>query len=568
MDGTAAFTQSHCRECGYDRHGLPAGGACPECGHVPVANAIDIPATTAWRAMVCIGLWLMLLLTLHAVASVLVQRDWGHMLGTLPALNVAGPKLWAVPLLQRPTGNTPQTPGIIGTRTAMLGLLAVWLITARRHHEREQGTDLLRFSTRWTSVILFGAAFGLLTSQQGLWPNQLLIYRLVLVAGVELPATTLLYFYLRRLCDAVPGRHRREMFSRLVLLIPVTLIACAVVLLADWMLIGADRQRLDNSPLSLGAAIAIGIASMVTGIAATTAVGSLAGAMTLQAFPNAWRLLTGLRRHLGGSVRSLRRLDEPAHNDRRRLACAAAGLLLLVIVMLNGIDATGWFTARLGLGGNLPFYNYPGPKVWAATAMPELAGRYSWEPIVSRTLLLALNLAALWLITAVPLTGRRGPLLRRAVRWVPVLLLGAALGAASVMRRGDFSNYLAGPWRSEFFAIITLACELPATFLLYLYLRRLSVEHAWPKLGRGFAALGGVMIALVAVAISAFALSGQLLALRSSPVLAALSGVYGAAILCIAVWAVGLVLGLAWRLLGAATANDRYDASRGQAHEN
>ena len=58
----------------------------------------------------------------------------------------------------------------------------------------------------------------------------------------------------------------------------------------------------------------------------------------------------------------------PAGPDARAGA-VAVGLVLLPAVMIFGIDHVGWFTSRAGLGGNLPFYNYPGPKLWAAAAV-------------------------------------------------------------------------------------------------------------------------------------------------------------------------------------------------------
>lgn len=558
-----------CPECGYSRRGLPAGAGCPECGHVPHAQAIEIPATTAWRVMVCVGLWLLLALTLDAVASVLVQRDWGQVLGTLPSLNVAGPKLWAVPLLQRPVGNTPQTPGIVGTRTAMLSLLAIWLITARRPTEREQGPDLLRIGTRWVSVALFGAAFGALVSQQGLWPNQLPPYRLILVAGVELPATVLLYLYFRRLCESVPGRERRQAFDWLVWMVPVSLAVSIIGLGIEWIFSQGGPVVHQPSLWRAATALVLGTMSMVVGVAATAAVGSLGAAIFLLAFPNAWRLLTGMRYHTGRLLRSAGKAVTSLGNERLRTACAAAGLVLLMVVMLIGIDTVGWFTARKGLAGNLPFYNYAGPKVWAATAVPELTDRYWWDSIVSRTMLVALNLVALWLITAMPLPSRRGRQLGRALRWLPVALLGAALGCASMLRTDEFGPTLAGPWRSEVFAAVTLVCELPPTLLLYLYLSRLCVARQWPELARRFIMLAVIVTALTVTAMLTFVLSRPLLEWRTSPLAVTFGGLYGAVMLVIAVWAVSLMLTLAWRLArhAAAGGDGGMIPGNGEAHE-
>ena len=121
-----------CEECGYLMRGLGRDRPCPECGHIRRNSDTGTKCDAGWMRWVCIGLWLLLGLTVYGVESVLVQPFEEGLGGVLPALNYPGPKVWAVPLAQRPLGKYVETPGIVGTRTALLTVLAVWLITTRR----------------------------------------------------------------------------------------------------------------------------------------------------------------------------------------------------------------------------------------------------------------------------------------------------------------------------------------------------------------------------------------------------------------------------------------------------
>ena len=104
---SSSSTSPSCEECGYDLRASEPGRPCPECGRVPDSRATLVPAGAVWTVAVTAGLALLLLITLYGVTSVLVQRSDSAIGGMLPVLNLPGPKLWAMPLLQRPIGNAP-----------------------------------------------------------------------------------------------------------------------------------------------------------------------------------------------------------------------------------------------------------------------------------------------------------------------------------------------------------------------------------------------------------------------------------------------------------------------------
>jgi len=537
-----------CEECGYDLRGLSTGRPCPECGHVHASPRPVLRPDLLWNRSVAVGLALLLGVTVYATSSVLVQPFSGDFGGTLPALNVPGPKLWAVPLLQRPIGQNPQWPGVVGTRTALFSLLAVWLITAPRT-EPEEGTGAdsalgwVRPAARWASVVLFGLAFGVLLASQGIWPAELPPYRLVLVGAVELPAAGLLYAHLHALARRVPGRQRRRVFELLRWLVPAAILGGVAMIATDWLLGGGDQGPGRGARLVVSAVY--GAVVVTCGMAATAAVASLGLSYSAAAFPDAWRVVSGSRRlaraawHSAGS----------AHNLSLRFAAVAVGLVLFVTLPVFGNDLILWYTSRQGVGGNLPFFNFPGPKLWAAAIVPELGGRYYWDPIVSRTALGAMNLAAIWLMT-LQLDGRESHLLRRLTRWLPVVMVGFALGLAAASRTMDRSDRVGADLRSEFFALTMVLCELPATVLIYLYLSTLASTYTRRlALKRNLVAAGFAIPALVGTSLVAFLLSKDFRAARAAPAVLALCGAYGALALAAAVWTGMLVLALAGALV-------------------
>jgi hypothetical protein len=560
---TAALNPSPaacCEECGYDLRGLSQGAPCPECGHVHAGDASPTRPDVLWRRSVTAGLALLLGVTLYATSSVLVQPFSDDLGGTLPALNMPGPKLWAIPLLQRPIGRSPQWPGVVGTRTALLSLLAVWLVTAPHPDEsdladaRGRARRLVRESARWGAALPFGVAFGILLTTQGLWPADLPSYRMLLVSFVELPAAALLYTHLYHLARRVPGRDRRRLFERLRWMVPATILAGALLMGIGWLLTRTDwinRPPREIAGSRLLVFAAYGAAAVGCGMVATAAVGSLAMAYAASAFRGT-RLLPS---RLCDAARRASRFG-PVDPQRLHYAAVAAGIVLLLLVALLATDEAPWSAAREFPSGNLPFYSFPGPRLVAAT--PFLGRRTNWDPLVSGMTLVAFNLAAVWLITLRPpgitTSGpdRNRDRLRTLTRWSSVFATGAALATAAAWESMEGRNgpYFRPGLRPEFFALAIVLCQAPPTAMLYACIARIAASEAHaPTLARRLRLLSRAIPALVIAAFLLFVLLRYERFARSAPALLAFCGVAGAVQLVAAVWSAATMATLAAKLV-------------------
>jgi hypothetical protein len=194
-----------------------------------------LPRHAGWSRAVFAGLALLLMLTVQAMCSVLIQPFSGTWGGAAPTLNMPGPKLWAAPLLQRPLGYGPYEEGVSGTRAAILSLLAVWLITWPPSRSRGRQNETLRLLTRWVSVVLFGLAYGLMMAKEGMPRTDLPALRLLLIGAVELPAATLLYAYFLQLAGNAFARDGRIVFDRLAWLVPMVMFFGAAALAVRWI---------------------------------------------------------------------------------------------------------------------------------------------------------------------------------------------------------------------------------------------------------------------------------------------------------------------------------------------
>jgi len=264
-----------CSSCGYNLRGLECTGKCPECG-TAVDHSINPPVThfppaqIRWARIVSLGLVIWLSATFESIGTVLIMRfseDYG---GTVARLNYIGPKAWAVPLIQRAVGYQPGSWGVNGVTRGLLMAVAVLMITtAPTERDWREPIWSMRFWARWVPLVLFGGFLGLTLGSEGLGYDdpQVRKFTLAAVAGVELPATILLYLHLRVLAKSLGLTRPASTFLWAVMLATLLMIGAAV-LLTIGPLLADDRNRF---PLQA----ALGVYMAASLCAAAAALGAI-----------------------------------------------------------------------------------------------------------------------------------------------------------------------------------------------------------------------------------------------------------------------------------------------------
>jgi hypothetical protein len=468
-----------CDICGYPRIGLPETAKCPECGENPPElvkrGARATPITQGrrrWLRSVSVGLILLFIAYASALQVILIMnmRDY-----SLLAVNTPAPKIAATALLQRSIGNRPGPWGVAGTLAVLGSVLAVWLLTEPRNERGGDAPTLLslRGMTRWACVLCTGGAFGLMlcSTQLSMWNTRSYSpYFAILLLGCELPANTLLYFYLRKIAIDLHLPRIGWMLGWCATGIGFTTLALPVLLVFPP----------EEIPLALGATFTV-LGAVVTacGIAATAGMLRL----TIAATSAAWSDLAGHgRRVVVQTVVGVRNLVHHMQTHPERWALASGIGLWLAIqpwiiseALMNG--------PRGRFGGDVPYLNFIGPKVALAPAMItdeyRVYSPYLYMMDRGGFMALIVEVMAIWLMTYPP-KNQESPGMRNVVRWGITVLAGLTAGFLFSHQRDQLPGTVLG--------ITLLFGEAPATFLLYWFLaaeaKRFGLIEFQPKLRR------------------------------------------------------------------------------------
>ncbi len=550
-----------CAACGYPRVGIAQAALCPECGHDPLEAPMPsarLDSDAWWARGVILGLLLLGVASfamLGVTAYMRFRADWG---GSLPILNYVGPKIWGAGLLQRSIGSAPGEWGVAGTRFGLLAAVGVWLITIPRPAEREdESLFSLRRICRWGTLIALGGMLGLLLSEDGVlaWEDGARDdYHLLLLSVVELPATMLLYLYLRHVAVAAKDRPLASQLRVVSALVPVVMAGAVIVLLAGDAWQDAKQGVLQQAIVAAYGAACVGVSML--GLAACCR-------LLLTLAPTALGPAGGGEFTAAAVLKSVR-WRQWAEHLRGRLACLGimVGLLAWVACSLLLTRDALHFGLRGGYGGNWPMLNVPGPKVWATVlalrfdhASWQYAGLFGgWTEAALRVLLVVV---AVWAITSRPTSVNVGRLtLRPVARWGVTILVGIAF--AVVLSADAFGR---SPWvksldattlASAYTVPLTMFVEAPATLLIFLYLAQLARAIDRPNLGRQ-TAWAGILTASLIIAGNGFFVASRLLpfhiwrgdAWASVPIVA-----YGAAAVGVGIWSTAVVARFAMAVVG------------------
>lgn len=197
-----------CDTCGYNLRSLGTDALCPEC-RTPVSASIvqtkadGVPTSRAerrWAVFVIVGIVGMLVLYPQILWVELFMDFNEAAFGNAPKLNVIGPKIWAMALVQRSIGRGVESLGGQGTWLPLMNITALWLITARRgaSDALSSRSNVFRLFARWIPAVLVGGFLGFMMNVEGTYFTDIALskYAMIGVAGVELPGSVLLLAYL------------------------------------------------------------------------------------------------------------------------------------------------------------------------------------------------------------------------------------------------------------------------------------------------------------------------------------------------------------------------------------
>jgi hypothetical protein len=542
-----------CDVCGYPRTGLPNGSLCPECGGEPpksirpiatLIGAAQDRSEQAWLAQVGAGLILLLITSIQAITVELMMPIGG--LG-LVAVNAPGPKLFASALLYRSVGS-PGEYGVGGTLAVLGNVLAIWFITQPRW--RTAGREQLvsrRILARWAAVIGCGALFGFLLSGYQIsryWGWDALPPLTISVAIAEMGTNTLLYAYFVQLAERFEPRpdrpgHVVRLLRPCVWLIPVVCLSGAGISLL--------RGQMQDQPVQVWRLVhsVYGSLSLVTGMLMT------AGALHLTA-RMCWgvlditvirllRQLPGIGRTIARGVRAVRSTPDKW--------IALAGLAFLLWSATPSFQVISVLTHRNGLGGDLPTINFVGPKITAATLLMQVDWGYytlPWDRLSG-----FYSVIAVWMITCLrpaPISLWR----RDSARWIPTVLMGAAIGIAITIAEARVSVR-----QSYWVACMVIAVEAPATFLLYRYLASLAAALGHAPLSLQLRRFSAVVAILIVAPLGFHVLSASTRPYHNSPFVLSLGAICGAVTIGSGLYAWAAIGRLAWALLSVRQTHKR-----------
>jgi hypothetical protein len=291
-------TDIPCDTCGYNLRSLAPDALCPEC-RAPVSASLvqttadGIPTSRTerrWATFVIVGIVGMLLLYPQILWVELFMDFNEAAFGNAPKLNIIGPKVWAMALVQRSIGRGVESLGGQGTWLPLMNVTALWLITAR-HGASEalsSRSNILRLFARWLPAILVGGFLGFMMNVEGTYFTDIALskYAMIGVAGVELPGSVLLLAYLSHVASKLGkvGLSRRFLLALLG-----TVVAQGA---AIWMAIIAEDLGPSRHELHIQLwAAAYQALCVVVGLFTAGCMVELALTLVPRAVPTAWRSL-------------------------------------------------------------------------------------------------------------------------------------------------------------------------------------------------------------------------------------------------------------------------------------